>query len=525
MNGSAKSNSTVNVDKHALIQSQWEEFVAQLNSGILIAGKYRIRRQISAGGMGVVFDAVNESSGGRVVLKVPFFDLVPESGPGMENPVHERIRQEMQAAIRAGAMHPGIVRMMDCVLLSGGTPALVMEFLEGDLLSDRIKAKGGKMELAEVLRLGRQMASALAAAHSAGVIHRDLKPSNVMIVRDPDVAGGERAKVFDFGIAKVSTRANHDKRLTQVGWFMGTRFYSAPEQQSDSASVDDKADVYSLGIVLYEMLGGVLPLQHPLKTARFVPAWLMQLLTRMTTASAELRPTMQQVVTAFEQGASERLRPEIGWGLFAALMLAIGIAGLISTWHPKNDPPPERVGSPPSFAGNPDGSVPGTGQDPGSLPGGADLGLSLALDDLPGTESELRDLGFERPLDLLDPDRHSGAPGKQPGGSTGSNSGAGHGPTHPPACPLVTARCLSIVGQNRNERLLSLVKNALTQDVQVRLCPEQRLTLHRNKSGILEIDAAREVPPRTRTIINSSLQSIVASGETPLPQKVTIRCK
>lgn len=266
----------------------WLGLLFPLLNGAPLGGKYTLVRRISSGGMGVIFEAENNILNTRVVLKIPYPQFP-----------RDRIRQEVRAALKANAQHPGIVRIFDCETFPNGAPYIVMEFLEGELLGQRIEAaKKQPLTIEQVRRIGRQVASALAAAHSVGVVHRDLKPDNIMLVPDPEVPGGERAKVFDFGIAKVVAEHEQKERqgLTSVGTFMGTYRYSAPEQQMNAAGVDGLADVYSLGAVLYEMLGGQLPVQHPLRP--LAPPELMLLLSRMTMRLSIHRPSMTEVAQA-----------------------------------------------------------------------------------------------------------------------------------------------------------------------------------------------------------------------------------
>ncbi len=153
----------------------------------------------------------------------------------------------------AALHHPGIVEVIDVGMTVDGRTFMVMERLVGETLSQRLAR--GRLAEARAVVFARQLASALAVAHAAGVIHRDLKPDNVFIVADPDVAGGERVKVLDFGIAK---RASAHREKTRTGIVLGTPEYMAPEQSADR-DVDDRADVYALGIVIYRMVAGALP--------------------------------------------------------------------------------------------------------------------------------------------------------------------------------------------------------------------------------------------------------------------------
>ena len=161
-------------------------------------GNYRVIREIGRGGMGAVYEAEHQRVKNRVAIKV----LHPEYCRDPQ--IVARFRQEPMAANLPG--HAGIAHVIESEVLDDGTPYIVMEYLDGDSLRQRIrKARGGLSELSAV-RFGKQVADALAAAHAKKIVHRDIKPENIMIVRDDAVAGGERAKVLDFGIAVVGRR-------------------------------------------------------------------------------------------------------------------------------------------------------------------------------------------------------------------------------------------------------------------------------------------------------------------------------
>jgi serine/threonine-protein kinase len=134
-----------------------------------------------------------------------------------------------------------------------------MEFLDGLTLRQRLESEGGKLPPETAMRLTRQIASALAAAHQKGIIHRDLKPVNIMVVRDAEAPGGERAKVLDFGLAKVKEPEVGGEGLTHTGTILGTPAYMAPEQCKSARAASDRSDMYSLGIILYEMLSSDIP--------------------------------------------------------------------------------------------------------------------------------------------------------------------------------------------------------------------------------------------------------------------------
>jgi tetratricopeptide (TPR) repeat protein len=205
--------------------------------GQRIGERYYIEREISRGGRGVVYQAMDTLLQRRVAVKV----LVrQDQDPQRYALERQRLLREAQAVGRLN--HPNIVTVYD-LGETGGAPFIVMELVEGQSL-----ASGLVYPLEQILALARQMAAALDCAHSQGIIHRDLKPENILLTRDGT------AKLSDFGLA----RTPHASRLTQEGAILGTVFYLAPEQAL-GRDVDPRADLYSLGVVLYEMATGRLP--------------------------------------------------------------------------------------------------------------------------------------------------------------------------------------------------------------------------------------------------------------------------
>src|SRR6185312_16102012 len=167
----------------------------------------------------------------------------------------QRFFNEAKAA--TAIRHPGIIEVFDFGYTEQGRAYLIMEFLDGEPLSSRI-ARGPLAEV-DAAQIARGISSALVAAHDKGIVHRDLKPDNVFLVPDPDVPMGERPKVLDFGIAKLGDHLPKDMRHTVTGALIGTPLYMAPEQARAAASIDGRADLYSLGCMLYEMLVGKPP--------------------------------------------------------------------------------------------------------------------------------------------------------------------------------------------------------------------------------------------------------------------------
>ncbi len=173
-----------------------------------------------------------------------------------KSPVEARFFNEARAA--NAILHPGIVRIFDCGFTESGVAYLSMEYLEGESLRTRL-ARERQLPTQTALRIARQIASALAAAHRAHIIHRDVKPDNIMLVPDPDFPGGERVKILDFGIAKMAQSPGAQPLRTKSDVLMGTPTYMAPEQCRGAKLATDRSDVYSLGVILYQMLAGYPP--------------------------------------------------------------------------------------------------------------------------------------------------------------------------------------------------------------------------------------------------------------------------
>lgn len=209
-------------------------------------GNYKVTRLLGEGGMGRVFEAVHEQIGRRAAIKVLHAQFAHNSE------AYTRFLNEARAVNII--QHPGLVNVFEFGQTEDGSPFIVMEFLEGETLADRL-ATIGRMSMG-ALRIARQIASALMAAHAKHIVHRDLKPANVMLVPDPDMPGGERVKVVDFGIAKISAEHNDTGYKTRAGAILGTPTYMSPEQCRGAGEVTDKTDVYALGVMIYEMLVG-----------------------------------------------------------------------------------------------------------------------------------------------------------------------------------------------------------------------------------------------------------------------------
>jgi serine/threonine-protein kinase len=210
-------------------------------------GSYRILKQLGEGAMGQVFLAEHRHLKRRAALKLLARDLVDRPD------LLERFFLEARAT--SAIAHPGIVQIFDCEIDASGRPYIVMELLEGETLAARLARQGALPPLV-VARLARSLADALDAAHAKGIVHRDLKPENMFVQHEPP----DSIKLVDFGIAKLAGDLQAGQvHKTRSGAVMGTPLYMSPEQCRDSAAIDFRTDLYSLGCVLHEMLTGRTP--------------------------------------------------------------------------------------------------------------------------------------------------------------------------------------------------------------------------------------------------------------------------
>ena len=230
-----------------VVRGAWAE-------GTLVRGKYRILNKVGQGGMGAVYKALHVVFDEIRALKV----ISPELA--QDQLFVRRFRQE--AILTRKLQHEHAVRVEDLDEDEDRRPFIVMEFVEGPSLKTTIRDKG-PLAIDRILRVGQQICSALGAAHEAGMIHRDIKPDNIVLVPLP--MGGESVKVLDFGIAKLKEGKSVEGGLTLTGTgvVIGTPQYMSPEQAMGKRGdqLDGRSDLYSLGVVMYEMLTGVLPFQ------------------------------------------------------------------------------------------------------------------------------------------------------------------------------------------------------------------------------------------------------------------------
>ncbi|WP_428263385.1 serine/threonine-protein kinase [Haliangium sp.] len=225
---------------------------AAVEQDTIAGAQYRVTRKLGAGGMGAVYAAEHSMLGRVDAVKV----LLPELSTNVD--AVDRFFNEAKAATAIN--HPGIVKVYDSGQNPDGSAYIVMELLDGEDLEGRL-ARVSRLPVPQALRFLAQISSTLKAAHNHGIVHRDLKPGNIFLVPDPQVAGGERIKLLDFGIAKIAPHRHggDDTQKTRAEDVLGTPLYMAPEQCRRADQVDQRSDLYSLGCILYEMLCGQPP--------------------------------------------------------------------------------------------------------------------------------------------------------------------------------------------------------------------------------------------------------------------------
>jgi tRNA A-37 threonylcarbamoyl transferase component Bud32 len=295
-------------------------------------GNYKIVRVLGEGGMGTVYLAEHPMIGKRVAVKM----LRPDLGtdPGLVS----RFFQEAKAVNEI--RHPNIVDISDFGHTPDGIVYFVMELMEGQSLRDRLSASG-PMAIDQAITTARQVIDALAAAHRVGIIHRDLKPDNIFLVSDTQVPGGFRAKLFDFGVAKLlGDKQRQVGHKTIDGAVVGTPFYMSPEQAL-CQDVTAAADIYAMGVVMYEMVTGAVPFRSeqlvillnailkqaappPSRTRPDIPPWLDRLILRCLEKDPEGRPrSMEEVSAILAAGNAEMSGGEVALG--ATMMAPAGL--------------------------------------------------------------------------------------------------------------------------------------------------------------------------------------------------------
>jgi serine/threonine-protein kinase len=282
--------------------------------GTVLDGKFQIEKALASGAAGDVYEAMHLGLGARVAVKV--------LRPGIPETADLRRKRFMrEARVAARLKSENVVRVYDIVAPEQGRTYIVMELLQGETLADRVKR--GPLPITEAVDFVLQVAKPLAEMHDEGIVHRDVKPSNLFLARDAD--GKERIKLLDFGVAAFQQPvARADSSLTLSEAVVGTPRYMAPEQVISSKSVDARADVWALGVTLYELLGGSPPFD-----GQTVLAVLNQIEHQEPPPLAVARPEVPVALAAVVHACLAKDpggRPASARALMEALVAATGVA-------------------------------------------------------------------------------------------------------------------------------------------------------------------------------------------------------
>ncbi len=243
-------------------------------------GRFRIKKELGRGGMGAVFLALDTRLERQVALKV----MLPQAA--VNQTAKDRFVREARAAARIS--HDNVIAILDADEIDG-VPFIALPFLQGYPLDQYLKKKGNPA-IPQVLRIGREIANGLGAAHDLGVVHRDVKPGNIWLE-----APNGRVKILDFGLAKPQDEEAGGKELTHSGAVMGTPAYMAPEQAAGH-KVDHRADLYSLGTVLYRLVAGKTPFERPGGMMALLTALAIEPPPRVEEFNAEVPPALAELI-------------------------------------------------------------------------------------------------------------------------------------------------------------------------------------------------------------------------------------
>jgi eukaryotic-like serine/threonine-protein kinase len=351
-----------------------------------LGARYTVEREIGRGGMATVFRAIDLRHGRPVALKVMHPELAASIGA-------ERFVKEITVA--AGLNHPHILPLLDSGTVDYGVavacPYYTMPFVEGETLRERL-IRERQLPVEDALRLGREIAEALACAHESGVIHRDIKPENILL-------SNGHAVVADFGIARALTQTGTD-RLTSTGIAVGTPAYMSPEQALGEGVIDGRTDIYSLGCLLYEALAGVLPFQGSTAQAT--------LARRLNESAPRLRGMRDAVPESYARAIAKALaRVPADRFLTAAAFAQALMPAAIEAMPAYRDPTPGSVSSRPARRAQITMGLLGAGA-------GALLGASLMWNatrgtdeaQLPGTRLTV-ELAQDAAVEIESGDRHA----------------------------------------------------------------------------------------------------------------------
>jgi eukaryotic-like serine/threonine-protein kinase len=351
---------------------------------LVLGGRYRVENLVGRGGMGVVMAVRHELLEQRAALKLLLPDVMNEE-------TARRFLNEARASVRIRSEH--VAKVMDVGTLDSGVPFILMELLDGHDLGQLLK-KGGRPPIPLAVDYCIQALEALSAAHALHIVHRDLKPSNLFLATGPD--GVEVLKVLDFGISKSAIDTSPDMAQTSTRALLGSPLYISPEQFRSSRTVDSRADIWAMGIILYELLTGAPPFAGETLGELFI-AILEQPLVPVIQRRPDVPPALDQIVSRCLQRDRDQRFADVAELAYA--LAPFGMRDLradlermrsnLSRMAPPQASPPTPVGNEhppapvaiapapgptPSFgaagwAGRPHTPTPGPGQMGGFTPG------------------------------------------------------------------------------------------------------------------------------------------------------------
>jgi serine/threonine-protein kinase len=302
--------------------------------GDLLAGKFRVERVLGSGGMGVVVEATHVTLKDRVALK---FLRSPQFA---DQTTITRFLREAQAAARIKSPH--VARVLDVGTLDDGSPFMVMEFLEGTDLGT-VLDREGVLPVEQAITYALQTCEALAAAHTSNVVHRDVKPSNLFLTQGPDRE--PVIKVLDFGISKMLDGTTSGS-ITETQRAVGSPSYMAPEQMRSAKRVDGRADIWSMGVVIYELVGGRAPF-----VADTIPE-LYALILDKTSRPTPLRSVRADVPEELERVVEKCLEKDAGARFNDVGELAMALAPFGGAFGPVSAARTKRILEAAAAAGN-----------------------------------------------------------------------------------------------------------------------------------------------------------------------------
>jgi serine/threonine protein kinase len=334
LDASVRRASNEGVPGRTLTSARGADAGPSVREGDVLAGKYRVERVLGSGGMGVVVAAHHIMLDEKVALKF----LLPDAVVNPDSVA--RFVREARAATKIKNEH--VARVTDVGILDGGSPYMVMEYLEGHDLAAWLEQRGA-LPVEQAVDFVLQACEAIAEAHTLGIVHRDLKPANLFSVKKPD--GTLSVKVLDFGISKITTPGASAHHLTKTSTFLGSPSYMSPEQMKLSKNVDERSDIWSLGVILFELLTGRTPFD-----AEGVTELAIKVATEpcpsVSTLRADVPAGLADVITrCLEKAPAQRYQSigELALALqaFGSPRARISVDGIVGTL--KNRPPIARA--------------------------------------------------------------------------------------------------------------------------------------------------------------------------------------